>query len=249
MIAGIHCTLSTWTPDLLSSLAATREVVIFDNKGVGLSPDADWPGDVSIGSYAESTLALISALDIHQPDVLGWSMGGIIALWIATHSAEEVHRFVIVNSAAGTPPGTQLDRTETLAPVAPSLNPTSRTPLDPSAIFPDTSAGNAALCRYMKLSQGMPKDGVTEKQAELQRQAVIKFLGEGGVLNMLDSVSNPTLMVVGTHGGEGPASYDMLSRIPSSMLLAFADAAHGAIFQHSLSAAASISTFLDSEFE
>jgi len=74
MIAGVRCTLSTWTPDLLKSLAATREVVIFDNKGVGLSPDADWPGDVSIEGYAGSTLALISALDLHQPDVLGWSL-------------------------------------------------------------------------------------------------------------------------------------------------------------------------------
>jgi len=74
MIAGVRCTLSTWTPDLLKNLAATREVVVFDNKGVGFSYDAEWPGDVSIQSYAESTVALISALELEEPDVLGWSM-------------------------------------------------------------------------------------------------------------------------------------------------------------------------------
>lgn len=57
------------------------------------------------------------------------------------------------------------------------------------------------------------------------------------------------VQVVGTKAGEGPASYDILSKISNSALLAYGDAAHGAIFQHSLSAAAAISNFLDSEFE
>ena len=57
------------------------------------------------------------------------------------------------------------------------------------------------------------------------------------------------VQVVGTAAGEGPASYDILSKVNNSALLAYGDAAHGAIFQHSLSAAATISDFLDSDFE
>lgn len=74
MIVGLACTKSTWTPDLLKTLAATREVLIFDNKGSGRSVDPDWPDDLSIRSYAESTMELIETLGIQQPDVLGWSM-------------------------------------------------------------------------------------------------------------------------------------------------------------------------------
>ena len=44
------------------------------NRGVGLSTDKDWPGNVSIQNYAESTVDLISALKLDKPDVLGWSM-------------------------------------------------------------------------------------------------------------------------------------------------------------------------------
>jgi len=246
MIAGVRCTLSTWTPDLLKNLAATREVVVFDNKGVGFSYDAEWPGDVSIQSYAESTVALISALELEEPDVLGWSMGGVIALWMATHFSNEVHRFVIVNSAAGPLPDTAVPEPPHTTP---SLDLGRVTQLDPTAIFPDTPAGNAALCRYIRLVEGMPKDGVTEKQVELQWKALIEFFKAGGVVPLLANISNPTLMVVGTKAGEGPASYDILSKISNSALLAYGDAAHGAIFQHSLSAAAAISNFLDSEFE
>lgn len=74
MIVGLGCTKSTWTPDLLKSLAASREVVIFDNRGSGRSSDKEGLDKLSIESMASSTLDLIDALDIKQPDVLGWSM-------------------------------------------------------------------------------------------------------------------------------------------------------------------------------
>jgi len=43
--------------------------------------------------------------------------------------------------------------------------------------------------------QGMPKDGVTEKQVELQWKALIEFFKAGGVVPLLANISNPTLMV------------------------------------------------------
>ncbi len=74
MIVGLGCTKSTWTPDLLHTLAEKREVVIFDNRGSGHSKDPNWSDQASLEGYASSTADLIHALGIHQPDLLGWSM-------------------------------------------------------------------------------------------------------------------------------------------------------------------------------
>lgn len=76
------------------------------------------------------------------------TQGGVIALWMATHFSNEVHRFVIVNSAAGPLPDTAVPEPPHTTP---SLDLGRVTQLDPTAIFPDTPAGNAALCRYIRL--------------------------------------------------------------------------------------------------
>ena len=45
------------------------------------------------------------------------------------------------------------------------------------------------------LLQGMPKDGVTDQQVDLQWKALMEFFKAGGVVPLLANVSNPTLMV------------------------------------------------------
>ena len=45
------------------------------------------------------------------------------------------------------------------------------------------------------LLQGMPKDGVTDQQVNLQWKALMEFFKAGGVVPLLSNVSNPTLMV------------------------------------------------------
>ena len=74
MVVGLGCTKSTWTPDLLQTLAENREVIIFDNRGSGHSTDPEWPDHGSLEGYANSTVDLVHALDLEQPDILGWSM-------------------------------------------------------------------------------------------------------------------------------------------------------------------------------
>ena len=74
MVVGMGCTKSTWPPDLLHTLAETREIVIFDNRGSGRSKDSNWSDNGSLEGYANSTIDLVHALDLEQPDVLGWSM-------------------------------------------------------------------------------------------------------------------------------------------------------------------------------
>ena len=74
MVVGLGCTKSTWSPDLLHTLAENREVVVFDNRGSGHSKDPEWSEHASLEGYANSVVDLVHALELEQPDILGWSM-------------------------------------------------------------------------------------------------------------------------------------------------------------------------------
>ncbi len=63
-----------------------------------------------VAGYADSTVDLIDALGLEQPDVLGWSLGGDIALSIAVNYADMVNRVVVADTTSGGVLGRQLNR-------------------------------------------------------------------------------------------------------------------------------------------
>ena len=101
MVSGQGASLGIWTPDLLKTLAAGRQVTIFDNRGIGYSTDADPEEQITVLGYADSTVDLIDALGLEQPDILGWSLGGFITLTLVTNFPEAVNRVVLADTSAG----------------------------------------------------------------------------------------------------------------------------------------------------
>lgn len=74
---------------MLQGLAAAREVVIFDNPRAGLSNDSS-TAPLSIEGMAASTMELLRALELEQPDVQGFSLGGMVALALAAEYSAEL---------------------------------------------------------------------------------------------------------------------------------------------------------------
>lgn len=83
---------------LIAGLAGSHRVVAFDNRGAGRSEKPDVP--YTIPMMGLDTLALMDALGIGEADVLGISMGGRIALEIATEHPARVRRLVLVSTSA-----------------------------------------------------------------------------------------------------------------------------------------------------
>lgn len=75
LITGFGASMDNWAPSFVDALAAHHRVVVFDNAGVGeTAPPA---GPLTVSGMADQTSALISALCLHRPAVLGWSIAGI----------------------------------------------------------------------------------------------------------------------------------------------------------------------------
>jgi pimeloyl-ACP methyl ester carboxylesterase len=89
-------TLDNWDPAVTDPLASGREVILFDSAGVGRSS-----GDVpqTIAAMAEHPMAFLDALGITTCDVLGYSLGGMVALQMVQTRSSIVRRMILVGTA------------------------------------------------------------------------------------------------------------------------------------------------------
>jgi pimeloyl-ACP methyl ester carboxylesterase len=75
-----------------ASLHSSRTVYAVSLRGHGSS---DWPGDYSIQAMADDVTGLLRQLDGRPVDLVGHSLGGLVACAIASAHPELVHRLVL----------------------------------------------------------------------------------------------------------------------------------------------------------
>jgi pimeloyl-ACP methyl ester carboxylesterase len=78
MINGFISTMSLWDPALLDELSKNNTLVLFDNRGVGLSSDTK-ENNTTIPQMADDAAGLAKVLGYKKVNILGWSMGARIA--------------------------------------------------------------------------------------------------------------------------------------------------------------------------
>jgi pimeloyl-ACP methyl ester carboxylesterase len=99
-VQGLAGTMDGWPPSFLDAVAAARHrVVVFDNEGVGRSTLR--AGTLSVRRMAQDTARLVKKLRLKNPDVVGWSMGGMIAQSYAVRYPKRLRRLVLLASAPG----------------------------------------------------------------------------------------------------------------------------------------------------
>lgn len=99
LVAGTGYPGATWPPQLLDPLARRHTVVTFDHRGTGRT--AAWPGRYSTRLFASDALALIDGLGLAAAHVVGHSMGGRAAQWMALDRPDSVRSLVLAASGPG----------------------------------------------------------------------------------------------------------------------------------------------------
>ena len=218
LIMGYAGTMEVWDPRLVHALARHNRVVMFDNAGIGRTQPL--PGEqtatLTIDTMADQTSALIDALGLGRPDVLGWSMGGMIAQALAVLHPAQVRRLVL----CATFPGTGTVVASPAARQAGSLFPANQA----SAY----NAFTAAISEY-PAAPAAPTDAKTA-----QAGAVANWWdGTDAAGRKIASISAPTLIADGTDDQLDPVANDhTLARlIPGARLVLYPDAGHGFLFQ------------------
>jgi 3-oxoadipate enol-lactonase len=83
---------------LVTALATSQSVVSVDNRGAGRSDTPDEPYSITV--MAADAVAVLDAAGIQRASVLGYSMGGRIALELALSAPERVERLVLLATGA-----------------------------------------------------------------------------------------------------------------------------------------------------
>jgi pimeloyl-ACP methyl ester carboxylesterase len=99
LIHGYGGSMDIWDPTLLNDLAQNRTVIVFNNRGVGNTTLGE--KNYSIEQLAEDTAGLLDVLGIKSVNVLGWSMGGMIAQEMALNHPDKVNRLILYGSTCG----------------------------------------------------------------------------------------------------------------------------------------------------
>lgn len=121
-LGSIASTTDMWLPQL-DALSATRRVIALDHRGHGQSPDPDVePGETTFDSLADDVLSTLDSLGVDAFEVVGLSLGGALAQYLAASSGR-VQKAAFLCTAAyfgGTDkwrPRAELTRAEGMAPM------------------------------------------------------------------------------------------------------------------------------------
>lgn len=244
-------TLDNWDPAVIDPLAAGGEVILFESAGIGRSS-----GTVpkTIAGMAAHALAFVEALGVGVCDVLGFSLGGMVAQQIALERPTVFRRMILVATAPRG--GEDIMHLEKPSLAKPLADPALRGYAVLRKIFfaPSESsqaAGTAFIERLMqRTADREPVSGPVVAEAQMaafrewERAASERF-------SELQRIRHPTLVVNGVYDAMIPVanSYWLSAHLPNAVLLTYPDSGHGSLFQFHESFTRHAAAFLASESE
>jgi len=228
-LTHLAATLDNWDPRVVDGIAAQHRVITFDNRGVGAStgstPD-------TIRAMARDAIAFIRALGFAEVDLLGFSMGGMIAQVIAQDEPRLVRRMILAGTGpaggAGSEPGAALSNLDLIRGLL--------TLQDPKQVLFFTGtpngrrAGRQFLARLHERTEHRDK-AISLRAYRAQRRAIHRWALERPA--DLSVIRRPVLVATGERDRMVPTkrSVDLARRLPDSELVIYPDAGHGGIFQ------------------
>lgn len=239
LISGAWGPLDYWDPTMLGKLASNHTVLTFDNRGIGNTSFGNKL--FSIKQFATDTAGLMEALKIKKADVLGWSMGGMIAQELALANPEKVKSLILYASACvgketiespqvlrelSNSTGTSAERFQRFMPL----------------MFPQEWR-NENPNFFEKLPR--TAEIIQNKTLDLQVKAVNDW---PGVCTKLGNINQRTLVITGTNDLlTVPAkSLSIAQTIPGAWLVQIAGAGHALALQYPEKFSNAVLTFLGS---
>ena len=221
--------MDNWDPAVIDGLAAERPVVLFDNRGIGRStgvtPD-------TVAAMASDAIALLEALGLPRVDVLGFSLGGMIAQQMLFDRPALIRRALLVGTG-GPGAGGMFSPEVTLE--------ATKIPSDADSLlflfFQPTTASQAAGARYLeRMLLRADREPATTRETIRAHLAAIRAWGEtnGDVFARLKRVEQRVLVANGTHDIMIPTfnAYALSQQLPRAQLILYPDAGHGSLFQY-----------------
>jgi pimeloyl-ACP methyl ester carboxylesterase len=226
-------TLENWDPAVTDPLAAAREVILFNNAGVGRSA-----GKVpaTVAGMATHALNFLDGLGVGSCDVLGFSLGGMVAQQMARDRPLSVRRMILVGTAPRG--GEDIMRLEKPTLARHLADPTLKGyAVLQKIFFAPTASSQAAGRRFIERLAQRKEDVDPASGPDVAAAQIAAFReweqSAGTRFGDLKDIHQPTLVVNGFHDEMIPVSnsYRLAENLPNAVLLAYPDSGHGSLFQ------------------
>jgi pimeloyl-ACP methyl ester carboxylesterase len=228
-------TMDNWDPIVTNTLAQGREVILFDNQGVG-SSSGQTPD--SVQAMATDALAFVDALGLKQIDLLGFSIGGMVAQQMVLDRPKLVRHLILAGTGpeggegidiGGLPPSSVLLADASLSHVERQQR----------LFFAPTQTSQAAGRAFAERKSWRKDDRDPEASPAVAKAQTIaiKSWGEqkkGERYGRLKEIKQPTLVFNGIDDVMIPTinSYILARHLPDARLVLYPDSGHGALFQY-----------------
>jgi pimeloyl-ACP methyl ester carboxylesterase len=242
-LTHLAAVLDNWDPRVVDGIAARQRVITFDNRGVGASSGST-PN--TIAAMAADAIAFIRALGFEQVDLLGFSMGGMIAQVIAADEPQLVRKIILAGTGPAGGEGiervTRLSHLDTLRGLV--------TLQDPKQFLFFTRTANGRRAGKEFLARLKERTDDRDKRISLRSYgSQLKAIHRWGKDQPADLsvIHQPGLVANGESDRMVPTtnSVDLARRLPNSQLVIYPDAGHGGIFQFHQEFVATALEFLD----
>lgn len=232
LLHHVTAILDDWDPAVVDGLAAERHVILVDLRGVGRSggtaPD-------TFEAMAADAVAFIEALGFDRVDLLGYSLGGIVAQVIVQRYPGVVRRLVL---AATTPPGGR-GPAATGATLQSAIQKAGEQGKHPKhfLFFEPSPSGQAAADAFLARLDERRGD---DRDLPISNEAIGAQLGALTAWERdtstagLAAVNHPVLVANGDNDAMWPTAgtIHLAELLPNAKLAVYPDSGHGGIFQH-----------------
>jgi pimeloyl-ACP methyl ester carboxylesterase len=223
--------LDDWDPAVVDGLAAERRVILFDQRGVGAS-DGSTPD--SVEAMAADAVAFLRALGLERVDLLGFSLGGMVAQVIAQEHPDLVRRIIL----AGTSPAGDAGPANTFTVLQEAIQKATAEGKHPKhfLFFSPTASSQTAADAFLARLNERTADrdpAATNETIGAQVTALAKWERSSSPAGLAD-VQQPVLVVNGDNDTMIPtiSSFNLTRLLPDVQLSVYPNAGHGALFQH-----------------
>lgn len=249
MIMGYAGTMSMWDPALIEELSKKHELILFDNRGAGLSTDTK-ENNTTIPQMADDAAALVKSLGYKKVNVLAWSMGARIGQQFVIRHPELTDKVILGAANPGGKYNIPIKQSVSKVLNNPDLSLMGNVEL----LYPDTPTGKEAakqtLARVKEATKNgeIPDDFTVSKETKVRQDRARNELWNKMNSNFQDlkNVKRPVLLTDGTDDIiDNPKNSPLMAtQIPFSWL-AFFEGGHAYLFQSHEKFSKTVDNFLN----
>jgi pimeloyl-ACP methyl ester carboxylesterase len=229
MLTHLAAVLDNWDPRIIDGLAARHHVIAFDNRGIGASSGSP---SSSMEAMADDAITFIQAKGLQKVDLLGFSLGGMVAQEVVLKEPQLVRKLVLAGTGPAGGEGIGSVAGVTFYDMARGFF--TGQDAKQFLFFTRTPAGIEAGRAFLERLKERTEDRDTEitVSAFLAQLEALRVWGKKAPAD-LSVVKQPVLVVNGDQDRMVPTvnTHDLARRLPNSQLIIYPDAGHGGAFQ------------------